>query len=374
MNEKKSMVDGSKTKKPYVIFGILISIFIFCFSAIFFGSNIFFNFKDNSLYSYFLGQHPAVYPDAAKNIEPVELGQAILSFMPNENDGDINWNFRSNSKNIAWLDSPYVQNEDGVTRTGLMRINVEGETSKILKKTSLELAWTVRYEAMNSRFGVEKIYIAPGYAHASLGDSNETCFGELFENCEFSPLKSLERSNISYKKICENSSIGPGDIFAYELNFQGKKSAVLVWSSSVGSGGASSEIYLYPAYAGSAPKVSGREKSYCESVFNGEPEEESGAPVVDLPMDVTNFLDRRNACDHFRSEPPIDKEREAFIVRKVCENCAGTDAELAQLRKKYEGNKEIISKLADYEKIVEPIDKKKWAQICSKAKLPKSYQ
>jgi hypothetical protein len=195
------MVDGSKTKKPYVIFGILISIFIFCFSAIFFGSNIFFNFKDNSLYSYFLGQHPAVYPDAAKNIEPVELGQAILSFMPNENDGDINWNFRSNSKNIAWLDSPYVQNEDGVTRTGLMRINVEGETSKILKKTSLELAWTVRYEAMNSRFGVEKIYIAPGYAHASLGDSNETCFGELFENCEFSPLKSLERSNISYKKI-----------------------------------------------------------------------------------------------------------------------------------------------------------------------------
>lgn len=72
-----------------------------------------------------------------------------------------------------------------------------------------------------------------------------------------------------------------------------------------------------------------------------------------LPEDVATFIERREACDHFRGEPPFDEEREAFLLRMMKETCTGTDAELARLRRVHAGNAAVIEALAHFEDSIE---------------------
>ena len=71
------------------------------------------------------------------------------------------------------------------------------------------------------------------------------------------------------------------------------------------------------------------------------------------PKDVAMFQERRTKCDHFRGEEPYDKERERFLLEQMKKYCAGTDAELAQLRKKYAGDEAVMGSLRSYEDRIE---------------------
>ena len=51
-----------------------------------------------------------------------------------------------------------------------------------------------------------------------------------------------------------------------------------------------------------------------------------------VPDDVTRFVERRDACEHFRGEAPYDAERRRFLEQQTLKFCAGTDRELAQLK------------------------------------------
>lgn len=78
-----------------------------------------------------------------------------------------------------------------------------------------------------------------------------------------------------------------------------------------------------------------------------------------LPADVQQFSERRDGCDHFRSEPwdegdePDIKERREFILNNIRELCTGTDKELTSLRRKYKDDKSIIGHLSKYEDQIE---------------------
>ncbi len=72
------------------------------------------------------------------------------------------------------------------------------------------------------------------------------------------------------------------------------------------------------------------------------------------PADVARFIERRDACDHFRGEDPYDQERREFLNQKMTELCAGTDAELSRLKSKYRNDKKVASKLNEYEAQIEP--------------------
>ncbi len=78
-----------------------------------------------------------------------------------------------------------------------------------------------------------------------------------------------------------------------------------------------------------------------------------------IPVDVRSFIDRREACDHFRGEPwdmgeaPDVKQRREFIFAQVKRSCRGTDRALSLLRKKYRGNAKITNRLRDYEAVTE---------------------
>ena len=71
--------------------------------------------------------------------------------------------------------------------------------------------------------------------------------------------------------------------------------------------------------------------------------------------DLAAFLQRREACDHFRGEvpdPPAD-ERMREVLQKQDEYCTGTDAQLAALKKRYRDDPAVTKQLAEFEPQIE---------------------
>ena len=87
---------------------------------------------------------------------------------------------------------------------------------------------------------------------------------------------------------------------------------------------------------------------------------EEAAKIHDLPSDVKAFVQTRDGCDYFRSEPwpegddPYSKERRQFILKNLKETCTGTDTTLRELRDKYRGNEILNDLLKGYEGSIEP--------------------
>lgn len=79
----------------------------------------------------------------------------------------------------------------------------------------------------------------------------------------------------------------------------------------------------------------------------------AASPQKALPDDVSEFIEIRNACDHWRGEYSDYEERNKQINKAVQETCTGSDAKLSALRKKYRSNAAVIKALADYEDKIE---------------------
>jgi hypothetical protein len=180
-----------------------------------------------------------VYPDSVKKLSSLELGELIFFLMPSKDSNFIDWGYLSNTK-IIWQDDTYktTNTPQGTynSRVGLVRANVMGNISTILKKQTTELAWSVVYESYgNPKFGVEVITIKPG-----TDDSDGACFGSTSDNCSFNPIKSFDGAKIKYRQICKSS-----EKVGYQLSAEGKKTIKAAWITSTGSGGSSSWIELY---------------------------------------------------------------------------------------------------------------------------------
>jgi hypothetical protein len=79
-----------------------------------------------------------------------------------------------------------------------------------------------------------------------------------------------------------------------------------------------------------------------------------------LPRDITQFMERRDACDHFRGEEPYDAARRKFLEDKMRQVCLGTDRKLAALKLKYKNQAKVLVKLGEYEPRIESAgDKRK---------------
>lgn len=95
------------------------------------------------------------------------------------------------------------------------------------------------------------------------------------------------------------------------------------------------------------------------------------APVLGTttawPHDVGSFLARRAACDHWRGEEATDAQRQAQIVRALCRDCTGTDAELRRLKARYARDARVSAALADLEPQVESPDRRETRRLCKAA-------
>ena len=83
-----------------------------------------------------------------------------------------------------------------------------------------------------------------------------------------------------------------------------------------------------------------QERSLCEP-----PEHRPG--WCEWPRDVRTFVDRYDACDHFKGEEPYDRERRAFLEESIRDTCTGNDKELRQLRRRYADDAQISALLQE---------------------------
>lgn len=90
------------------------------------------------------------------------------------------------------------------------------------------------------------------------------------------------------------------------------------------------------------------------------------------PADIRDFIDTRDACDHWRGEPwatdeeirnesdPLNREiaitRKKQILEAIKESCTGTDKRLAALKTAYASDPKILQLLDEYETDIEPND------------------
>lgn len=72
-----------------------------------------------------------------------------------------------------------------------------------------------------------------------------------------------------------------------------------------------------------------------------------------LPDEVRDFVARRDQCDHFRGEEASSEKRQAYLDEQLKKYCAGTDAQLAQLKKKYAGQPAVGKALARFDARIE---------------------
>jgi hypothetical protein len=80
------------------------------------------------------------------------------------------------------------------------------------------------------------------------------------------------------------------------------------------------------------------------------------------PADVRDFIDMRDACDHWRGEPWPDHQDDPEEVRKkqileaIKESCTGTDKRLSALKVAYASDPKILQVLDEYEIDIESDD------------------
>ena len=170
-----------------------------------------------------------------------ELGTAIVLLMPDRGTKQYFWDHRANS-DVVWFDDGYrtenwKNGEVAYARRGLLRVNVHGRVSTVLKQRKLELPWTIRYESKgNPKFGVETISLAPGLPE-------EPCFGSLYENCAFDVLPSLRYAGIVARQFCKSDGTQYSHV-GFKITHPSRAPALMIHKTGWGSGGRDSSIEL----------------------------------------------------------------------------------------------------------------------------------
>ncbi|NMF95995.1 hypothetical protein GPA27_01105 [Aromatoleum toluolicum] len=78
-----------------------------------------------------------------------------------------------------------------------------------------------------------------------------------------------------------------------------------------------------------------------------------------FPTEVSEYIGRRDACEHFRAEPwpegasSEELERRDFIAAQLLHYCKGSDQALRDLKAKYRGNRVVMDRLERYEADIE---------------------
>jgi len=184
-----------------------------------------------------------IYPETLQGTKPFELGELILLLMPDSSATFVGWDHRADSR-IVWQTTGYetVPKADGTSkyvRNGIVRVNIQGKKSTVLRQRTTELGWTVSYSSVDPpKFGPEQITIEPGLPQEG------GCFGTNYEGCDFDePLNSLSSAGVGATKICGKREMG-GASSAFLLTHAARRSTVLVWVTSGGSGGSSAWLTL----------------------------------------------------------------------------------------------------------------------------------
>lgn len=135
-------------------------------------------------------------PNAATNLDPLELGQLILLLIPEQNSKQtVEWDYKLEDARLNWLTSGVKQENGHHFRKALVRVHVNGKKLTTLKQRLVEVAWLVTLKAD-----------APGLRPTQISIKQEECDGPWCNEIE--PLPSLLGVGIKAAEICKFSLFG----------------------------------------------------------------------------------------------------------------------------------------------------------------------
>lgn len=178
-----------------------------------------------------------IYPKEVVALPSIEIGEAVQMFSRvDDKDEALGWDHLSEGP-ILWMDEGYISGEniDGAAwlRRGLLRINVRGVKSYILKKTKQELSWHVTYRNYrNPGHGVQSVSLTPGTL-------NDVCFFSNTYGCDLDPIPSLTEKGYKLKEVCAPDGLSK---VVYLMTYKGTKAQYLSINTNYGSGGATVSI------------------------------------------------------------------------------------------------------------------------------------
>ena len=189
----------------------------------------------------------------------IELGDLIVLFMLDNNEGLPDWDFRDDQKAVIIEWSPEGIDSDELPiwkRHGEVRILVNGKTFWILKSQKEEVKWGICLEGGGHHTG-PKMRIAPPTICFGIGTSGS---GFDWEDVFAKSQHKVESSLLCTKKID-----GSNYSALYEVTAKGKKSVYVVYSHAAGSGGASASVEIWwktPQEMDDTQKACARLKDY----------------------------------------------------------------------------------------------------------------
>lgn len=98
------------------------------------------------------------------------------------------------------------------------------------------------------------------------------------------------------------------------------------------------------ACGGARPPGPGKNDLGNHPASGGSPDAGSG-----IPDDVVGFIERWQTCQHWSGEEPYDAERAEEIRDRVEESCPGNNERLQQLKLRYSGRADVLTRLGDLE-------------------------
>lgn len=187
-------------------------------------------------------QEGDIYPASLRGSSSIELGQLVLLLMPENKFSHIGWDHQADSP-IIWKTrgfdtTNWADGTEHSIRNGIVRVNVLGRPSTVLRERVAELGWTVEYiTSQNPKFGPEEIEISPGVP-------GESCFGTNYSGCDFdAPTKSLLAAGVQIREICRSAEI-TGERRAFFLSHPQRQPTIMMWMRDGGSGGVSASVKL----------------------------------------------------------------------------------------------------------------------------------
>jgi len=81
----------------------------------------------------------------------------------------------------------------------------------------------------------------------------------------------------------------------------------------------------------------------------------AGCAAAPATVDLKALLERREMCDHFRGEipDPPDEVRMREVIAQIDAFCPGSDAQLAQMKRRYRDDPGVTKRLAQFEERIE---------------------
>lgn len=188
---------------------------------------------------YNLSDGLSVMPRLLEGKESYEVAELIEALMqPKGGSDSFPWDTLANS-GIVWSPDGISYVDGAAVRNGLVRVNVLGTVSTILRSRVEEIFWRIGLAGLQSpNVEADVIAIEPG------GVGDFSCFGIGSTSCSFDIEESLEAIGLDYDKerLCSVSSQRGLDL--YTIRKAGYRNMYVAQETDAGSGGAKTTLSM----------------------------------------------------------------------------------------------------------------------------------